>query len=412
MKCAQCGTEFEGRFCSNCGTPVTYSKDITGSNSPNTIPPVEPTSQPTTRKKVKVKKPFYRRWWFVILAIILILIVVGRLNSGLNSRGEKFNWTEIMMSDVLPQPKSTTAQIWSNSGDRLSIFIYKTDSTDYFEYVTQCEEKGFTVDESRSGDSYEAYNASGYKLRISFWSYGDTYMNLDLNAPIKMTEIQWPSSTVAKLIPVPKSTTGKFSYENEDSFRVYIGNTSIADFNKYVTACSDKGFKVDYDKGDTYYYADNKNGYHVSVKYEGNNTMSISIDSPDEDKGKDKDKDEESPATISEEPTSTPVASESSKKENKKDDSKLVDGMRPDFKEAMDSYESFMDEYVTFMKKYAKSNGSDISLLSDYASYISKYADVVNKFDKWESDDMNSAETAYYIDVQARVSKKLLDVAQ
>ena len=86
--------------------------------------------------------------------------------------------------------------------------------------------------------------------------------------------------------------------------------------------------------------------------------------------------------------------------------------MRPDFKEAMDSYESFMDEYVTFMKKYAKSNGSDISLLSDYASYISKYADVVNKFDKWESDDMNSAETAYYIDVQARVSKKLLDVAQ
>ena len=37
--------------------------------------------------------------------------------------------------------------------------------------------------------------------------------------------------------------------------------------------------------------------------------------------------------------------------------------------------------------------------------------DMVEKFDKWESEDLNDAELAYYIDVQARVSKKLLDVA-
>lgn len=42
---------------------------------------------------------------------------------------------------------------------------------------------------------------------------------------------------------------------------------------------------------------------------------------------------------------------------------------------------------------------------------MSKYADACDKFDKWESEDMNDAETAYYIDVQARVSKKLLEAA-
>lgn len=42
---------------------------------------------------------------------------------------------------------------------------------------------------------------------------------------------------------------------------------------------------------------------------------------------------------------------------------------------------------------------------------MSKYADACDKFDKWESADMNDAETVYYIDVQARVSKKLLEAA-
>ena len=54
---------------------------------------------------------------------------------------------------------------------------------------------------------------------------------------------------------------------------------------------------------------------------------------------------------------------------------------------------------------------SDVSLLADYTKYMSKYADMVEKFDKWESEDLNDAELAYYIDVQARVSKKLLEIA-
>ena len=86
--------------------------------------------------------------------------------------------------------------------------------------------------------------------------------------------------------------------------------------------------------------------------------------------------------------------------------------MRVDFKEAMDSYEDFMDEYVAFMEKYSESDGTDASLLSDYASFMTKYAEYVGKFEKWESEDMNGTETAYYIQVQSRVSQKLINVAQ
>lgn len=90
----------------------------------------------------------------------------------------------------------------------------------------------------------------------------------------------------------------------------------------------------------------------------------------------------------------------------------LIDGMHPEFKEAMDTYEAFFDEYIAFMKKYAESDGTDLTLLSDYADYMSKYAETMEAFEEWENKELNTAETAYYIEVQTRISQKLLQVAQ
>lgn len=90
--------------------------------------------------------------------------------------------------------------------------------------------------------------------------------------------------------------------------------------------------------------------------------------------------------------------------------SKNSGGIRDDFKTAMDSYEKFFDEYVAIMKKYA-SNPNDMSILGDYTKYIGKYAQMMEDFEKWESEDMNAAETAYYVEVQGRITKKLLEVS-
>lgn len=97
----------------------------------------------------------------------------------------------------------------------------------------------------------------------------------------------------------------------------------------------------------------------------------------------------------------TPAATEE-KKDNNSIDS--------EFKSAMDSYEEFFDEYVAIMKKY-KANPADLSILSDYAKYMGQYADMMQKFEQWENEDLNTAEAAYYVDVQARITQKLLEVA-
>ena len=87
------------------------------------------------------------------------------------------------------------------------------------------------------------------------------------------------------------------------------------------------------------------------------------------------------------------------------------DKVGAEFKAAMDSYEEFMDEYVAIVKKF-KANPSDFTILASYTDYMSKYTTFVADFEKWENEDMNTAELAYYIEVQSRVSKKLLEVAQ
>lgn len=85
----------------------------------------------------------------------------------------------------------------------------------------------------------------------------------------------------------------------------------------------------------------------------------------------------------------------------------LVDGMRPEFKEAMDSYETFYDKYCKIIKKCTE-NPPDIELLADYTDMLSKAAEMTEKFDAWKNSDLNSAELKYHLDVNNRVTKKLL----
>lgn len=345
----------------------------------------------------KNKKPFFLRWWFILLAIIVVGVIA--LNAG--SDGEKVVWDEIIMGDMLPEPPANKGEIYTNSADDLWIDINDLSDKQFNDYVDACKDSGFTVDASSDSFSYDAYNAEGYKLSLGHYG-SDADMSIRLEAPMEMTTITWPASDAGKQLPTPKSTTGKFSYEHDDSFFVYVGNTSRTDYAEYVDACSEKGFNVDYSKGDDYYYADNSEGWHVSVRYTGNNIMSIDIDAPSEDADNDT-----TPSTDASTQASEPDATE---KEPDKDASNNS-GIDPDFKAAMDSYEEFMDEYVAFMKKL-EDNPNDLGLLADYADYMNKYADFVEAFEKWEDEEMNAAETAYYIDVQARVSKKLLEAAE
>lgn len=90
-------------------------------------------------------------------------------------------------------------------------------------------------------------------------------------------------------------------------------------------------------------------------------------------------------------------------------DEELVDGMRPEFKEAMDAYEAFYDEYCAFMAEY-KENPSDMTLLLKYSEMMTKVVEMDEAFNKWDDEDLNSEELKYYLEVNNRVMQKMVDV--
>lgn len=114
-------------------------------------------------------------------------------------------------------------------------------------------------------------------------------------------------------------------------------------------------------------------------------------------------------ATPEPQPTDTPVPAET---EAPADDTTTADstGIRPEVKDFLDSYESFMNEYCDFMEKYE--NSDDVaSMLNDYTEYMKKYADFTQKMDDMGNSDLNTEELKYYLDVQNRVSQRLLTVS-
>lgn len=159
-------------------------------------------------------------------------------------------------------------------------------------------------------------------------------------------------------------------------------------------------------------------GYYLSQSHshESNNTTEIRADEPDRDTGTSFTETVEAARETAKpqtEETATEPKTEETIVETASDPGNFTEaeeGLRDDFKAAMDSYEAFMNEYCDFMKKY-KDNPADAGLIADYASYTAKYADFVNKFSKWESEDLNDTETAYYIEVQTRVNNRLTEAA-
>ena len=90
-------------------------------------------------------------------------------------------------------------------------------------------------------------------------------------------------------------------------------------------------------------------------------------------------------------------------------DTALINGMRPEFVEAMNSYEDFYMEYCDFFEEYNK-DPSNMTLLAKYMELMTKATEMDQAFEEWENGDLNNEELKYYLEVQNRVMQRLLDV--
>lgn len=353
-----------------------------------------------------------------IIALVLFIPFMGLRNSNTSSykaQAEKASQIDVSSAELIeefPVLDKLYGIIKYDRKDLLEIEIVDVQKQDFKNYVKKCTEKGYTLDIDESDNVYDAFSEKGYNIRVHFedYSYKDKKtLDITLRAPETMDEFEWPTNGLGTKVPQAKSNYGRIAWNNSESFIVHIGKTSKSEYNEYVKECENNGFTLNYRKGDKSYSANNGEGYKLSLMYLGGDRMEISVKPPEGESNK-----TETAKPIEQPEEETTKSAEQSQTEATKpaeDKSLSHTGLGKEFKEAMDSYEAFVDEYVDFIKKYSSSNGTDMTLLADYAKYMSKLEDATKKFDKWEDEDMNDAETAYYIEVQTRVNKKLLEAA-
>lgn len=271
MYCSQCGKEISdnSKFCNECGCLVAKQND---QRVIEKIYVKETSSKKNTKTRKKLKL-----WHIVVASAAVMTLIVSCVV--LPKVFSQYDWDEVELSSVLPEPESKWGGLSSNTKDYLYLYVHRISLDEYNSYVAECVDKGFNVEAETEDSSYIAFNADGYKLTLYYYQ-SDKKMTINVDAPIDMQTIQWATSDIAKLLPVPKSAIGNIERNDEKGLSVYLGETSYLEYSAYVNECETNGFTVEFQKQDKYFSAKNADGYQLNVQYKGCNVIYISIIEP------------------------------------------------------------------------------------------------------------------------------------
>lgn len=246
--------------------------------------------------------------------------------------------------------------------------------------------------------------------------------NTDINATVSESE---DDIKYADLLPVTEDyfKNGEVTIIEPDGGSQYyfrVTNFTDDEYEAYVEACKAAGFDDVHYEGDIgtdnkmylAYALDRKYYLDITTNHEIN-AVDISCRIVDEPKTTETEstqatETEVTEATETESTENNTTTSTDTESSTQTETAVSSTDIRPEFKEAMDSYEAFFDEYCEFMKKYNESDDTT-SLLADYASYMVKYTDTMQKMNNISEDELTDAEVAYYTEVSARISAKLIE---
>ncbi len=311
----------------------------------------------------------------------------------------ELDWPTFGIAALIPTPESKYGEVTYDSSEFFDAYVADTYESEYKAYVTACQEAGFTLDYESSDTLYLAFNEDRYEVWVNY-DEDEEVMEIEIYAPYETYEeteseeesktseevssnLSWPTTGLGALVPDPESSDYEIGCDEEWWFYADVYDYTESDYSNYVQACKDAGFTVNAFESEVWYEAYNTVGNEIIVTYDEESVYISVFESSDTES-----EEESEPASEANED--------------------LVDGMRPEIKEAIDSYVDFFESYCEFMESY---DSSDWSMLAEYTEFLGQYYETMDKMSAMEDEDLNDAELAYYIDATAEIEKMLLDVS-
>ncbi len=352
--------------------------------------------------------------------LITFMLLCSMTLAGCGASGGKkndyFGTSNALLKD-LTGPASGTATLDIDESYMLVGEVKDIAENDYKDFVSKIKEAGFNVDTSDGDYYFRGYNKDYRKISLDYHTY-------DNSMDIEIEQLDEYSNGYNSLYDEINGDYPKRKELPSDATGVRDEIKTKVDENKEATdkvldelekMASDKTILISESRQNDYQNTYKKLWYFAPRIANISNVYELTYDEEEYVEGLVQEMQnrvesiDETLNKLYDDEYNSDISTDSSNDSTSSTSSSEVSA---DFKAVMDKYEAFFNEYVEFMKKY-NANPTDAELLSSYSDYTQKYFDYMDELKNYGSDsDLSSADLAYYAEVNARISQKLLEISQ
>ena len=228
------------------------------------------------KEQQKSKKKSFKIVLATILPIIIICIITSIFGPMLIKKAEQNRLIKtLVLASCLPELPVRPIEIKENSNTILKINQKNIDKQTYDQILAKVKEK-YPLDNQDISTSYEAYDPNGTKIILK--PQFDT-LEIKIRKLSHYGDIIWPTSGIALTIPKPLSTKGIISINRDEYFSADIQYMTKEDLRNYFEQCKQYGYNLNIrELNQKNYESKNQNGDRLSLRYDGGNVVSITVE--------------------------------------------------------------------------------------------------------------------------------------
>ena len=229
-----------------------------------------------SKEQQKSKKKSFKILLATILPIIIMCIITSIFGPMLIKKAEQNRLIKtLVLASCLPELPVRPIEIKENSNTILKINQKNIDKKTYDQILAKVKEK-YPLDNKDISTSYEAYDSDGTKIILK--PQFDT-LEIKIRKLSHYGDIIWPTSGLASTIPKPLSTKGIISINRDEYFSADIQYMTKEELRNYFEQCKQSGYNLNTrELNQTIYESKNQNGDRLSLRYDGGNVVSITVE--------------------------------------------------------------------------------------------------------------------------------------
>lgn len=228
------------------------------------------------KEQQKSKKKSFKILLATILPIIIMCIITSIFGPMLIKKAEQGRLIKtLVLASCLPELPVRPIEIKENSNTILKINQKNIDKQTYDKILAKVKEK-YPLDNKDISTSYEAYDSNGTEIILK--PQFDT-LEIKIRKLSHYGDIIWPASGLASTIPKPLSTKGIISVNRDEYFSADIQYMTKENLRDYFEQCKQYGYNLNIrELNQKIYESKNQNGDRLSLRYDGGNVVSITVE--------------------------------------------------------------------------------------------------------------------------------------